>query len=45
MKKGIIVASFGTSYEETRKKCIETIEDKIKENIMITILQGLLHLE
>lgn len=31
MKKGIIVASFGTSYEETRKKCIETIEDKIKE--------------
>ncbi|HLR22067.1 MAG TPA: sirohydrochlorin cobaltochelatase [Tissierellaceae bacterium] len=31
MKKGIIVASFGTSYEETRKKTIEKIEDKIKE--------------
>lgn len=31
MKKGIIVASFGTSYPETRKKCIESIENKITE--------------
>ncbi len=30
MKKGVIVVSFGTSYKETRKKCIESIEDKIK---------------
>lgn len=29
MKKGIIVASFGTSYEETRKLCIESVEEKI----------------
>jgi len=31
MKKGILVVSFGTSYEETRKKCIESIENKITE--------------
>lgn len=31
MKKGIIVASFGTSYEETRKLTIENLEEKIKE--------------
>lgn len=31
MKKGIIVASFGTSYEETRRLCIESVENKIKE--------------
>lgn len=30
MKKGIIVVSFGTSYKETRKRCIESIEDKIR---------------
>jgi sirohydrochlorin cobaltochelatase len=30
MKKGIIVASFGTSYKDTRKNCIESIENKIK---------------
>lgn len=29
MKKGIIVVSFGTSYEQTRKRCIESIENKI----------------
>lgn len=29
MKRGIIVASFGTSYPETRKKCIESIENHI----------------
>lgn len=31
MKKGIIVASFGTTHENTRKLCIESIEDLIKE--------------
>lgn len=31
MKKGIIVVSFGTTYEETRKLCIESIENKIRE--------------
>ncbi|MCK4257647.1 MAG: sirohydrochlorin cobaltochelatase [Halanaerobiales bacterium] len=31
MKKGILVVSFGTSYEETRKRCIESIEEKVKE--------------
>lgn len=29
--KAILVVSFGTSYEETRKKCIESIENKIKD--------------
>lgn len=32
MKKGILVVSFGTSFAETRKKTIEAIEDRIKEN-------------
>lgn len=31
MKKAILVVSFGTSYEETRKVTIEAIEDKVKE--------------
>lgn len=31
MERGIIVASFGTSYENTRKLCIESIEEKIRE--------------
>lgn len=31
MKKGIIVASFGTTYEETRKLCIESIENRVRE--------------
>ncbi|WIV11803.1 sirohydrochlorin cobaltochelatase [Proteiniborus sp. MB09-C3] len=31
MKKGIVVVSFGTSYEETRRLCIESIENKIKK--------------
>lgn len=30
-KKGILVVSFGTSYEETRKKTIDLIEDDIKK--------------
>ena len=31
MKKGILVTSFGTTYDETRKLCIESIENRIKE--------------
>ena len=31
MRKGIIVVSFGTSYEKTRKLCIESIENRIRE--------------
>lgn len=30
MKRGIIITSFGTTYEDTRKLCIEPIEDRIK---------------
>jgi len=30
MKKGILVVSFGTSYEKTRKECIESVEGKIQ---------------
>lgn len=30
MKKGILVVSFGTSYEKTRKLCIEAIENRIE---------------
>ncbi|MCT4660354.1 MAG: sirohydrochlorin cobaltochelatase [Tissierellales bacterium] len=32
MKKGILVVSFGTSYKETREKCIESIEHAIGSN-------------
>lgn len=31
MKKGIIITSFGTTYEETRKLCIESIENRVRE--------------
>ncbi len=31
MKKGILVVSFGTSYEKTRKLCIEAMEKRIEE--------------
>lgn len=31
MEKGIIVTSFGTTYEEIRIKCIESIEKRIKD--------------
>ena len=31
VEKGIIVTSFGTSYEDARKSCIEPIENKIRE--------------
>ena len=30
MKKGIIVTSFGTTHEDTRKLCIESVEEQIK---------------
>lgn len=30
MKKGILMVSFGTSYIETMKKCIEALEDEIR---------------
>ena len=30
MKKGIIVTSFGTTYKETRQLCIESIENRVK---------------
>jgi sirohydrochlorin cobaltochelatase len=30
MKKGILVVSFGTTYKETREKCIESIEKAIQ---------------
>jgi len=29
MKKGILIVSFGSSYEDTRKKCIESIENLV----------------
>ena len=33
MKKAILVVSFGTSYEETRKKTIEACEKKISAEL------------
>lgn len=33
MKKAILVVSFGTSYEETRKKTIEACENKIRQEL------------
>lgn len=33
MKKAVLVVSFGTSYEETRKKTIEACENKIREEL------------
>ncbi len=38
MKKGIIIASFGTTHEEARKRCIESIEKKVRkeyENFLV----------
>ena len=34
MKKGVIVASFGTSHEDTRKKTIDVIENDIREKVV-----------
>ncbi|MDO5062907.1 MAG: sirohydrochlorin cobaltochelatase [Peptostreptococcaceae bacterium] len=39
MKKGILVASFGTSYEETRVKCIESIENLVKEKYSADVFE------
>lgn len=33
MKKAVLVVSFGTSYEQTRKKTIEACENKIKQGL------------
>lgn len=33
MKKAVLVVSFGTSYEETRKKTIEACEKKISSEL------------
>lgn len=38
MKKGIIIASFGTTYNETRIKCIEAIENRIMEEFSDSIV-------
>ncbi|MEA3424348.1 MAG: sirohydrochlorin cobaltochelatase [Bacillota bacterium] len=32
MEKGILVVSFGTSYKDTREKCIDSIENRIKDS-------------
>jgi len=32
MKKGILIVSFGTSYEKTRRECIESIENRIDDS-------------
>lgn len=38
MKKGIIVVSFGTTYEETRRLNIEAIENRVKEEYSETLV-------
>ena len=41
MKKGIIITSFGTTFEETRKLCIESIENKVMEEFKdFTVLRA-----
>lgn len=40
MKKGILVTSFGTTYEKTRKLSIESIENKIKERFPEFLVLG-----
>lgn len=39
MRKGIIVTSFGTTYEETRIKCIESIENRIEEKFSDAVVK------
>lgn len=34
MKKGILVVSFGTTHEDTRKSCIESVEKRIAEEFL-----------
>ena len=31
MKKGLIVACFGTSFADTRERCIESLVDRFRE--------------
>ena len=38
MKKGVIVASFGTTHEDTRKKTIDVIENDIKNKYKDSII-------
>lgn len=40
MKKGILITSFGTTYEETRKLCIESIENRVKEEFKENLVLG-----
>lgn len=40
MKKGIIITSFGTTYENTRKLCIESIENRIREEFKDSLVLG-----
>lgn len=40
MKKGILITSFGTSYEKTRKLSIESIENKIREEFKEYLVLG-----
>ena len=38
MKKGVIVASFGTTHEDTRKKTIDVIENDIKNTYKDSVI-------
>ena len=40
MKKGIIITSFGTTHEDTRIKCIESIENRIREEFKDYLILG-----
>lgn len=40
MKKGIIVTSFGTTHEDTRKACIQSIENLIKDKFKDYVVIG-----
>ncbi len=31
MKKGILVVSFGTSYQDARESCIDPVEELVKD--------------
>ena len=38
MKRGVIVASFGTTHDDTRKKTIDVIENDIKDTYKESII-------
>ena len=38
MKRGVIVASFGTTHDDTRKKTIDVIENDIKDTYKDSII-------